>query len=82
MLKITGSQYRALSRLAREKDDLMRIWGAGFGITRPSVRVLQRLGLAEYDETEQRGICCRITPQGRIALAQAVSTIRRRNTGD
>lgn len=82
MLKITSSQFRALSRLGREQDDVMRIWGAGFGISRPSIRVLQRLGLAEYDETEQRGIRCRITPQGRIALTQAVGTIERRSAGD
>ncbi len=77
MLTITNSQFRALSRLGQEKDDVMRAWGRGFGLRRSSVRALHRLGLVDYDEHGAGGICCRITAAGRIALVQVTTTMNR-----
>jgi hypothetical protein len=67
---LSKSQWRALALLGAERADVMRAWGKGFGITRPTVRVLAHHGLAQYDETVSDGVCCRITAQGRIALAK------------
>lgn len=73
---MSKTQWRTLARLGTEKADVMTTWGKGFGITRPTVNVLSRLGFVDYDAAVTTGVRCRITAKGRIALAQFQASIR------
>lgn len=67
-MKLSPAQLRVLKRLGREPDNYLRAWGAGFGISRLSVRALSHRGLITYDEAAKGGVCCAITDAGRRAL--------------